>query len=218
MSSFSTWWTGIAAGLRSVWTPAVRVAVPAPEASLPSVGTLARPPEIQGAADSGLAGSPGGGRLDVEREVRLILAGLAEFAAARRVRLEFAVQPDLSLRTDRAAFDQAVTGLVSHAAAQAPCGRVLVTGLRHGGRVQVAVLDDGIGADRTTQASALRDTERLVAMQGGTLDIIHQPGEGTTVQARWPDTGRDPEPRTEAAAQQVARTAPAPTRHSEFSN
>jgi signal transduction histidine kinase len=138
--------------------------------------------------------------LDVEREVRAALTDAAASASGWRTRFEFAVRPDLTTRTDVQRFRTALTAMVAHAAAQAPTGRVLVTATRHGGRIQVTVGDDGSGADRAVQAAALREVESLIAMQGGTLEIVAQPGEGTRLIARWPDALREPASATESSA------------------
>lgn len=138
--------------------------------------------------------------LDVEREVRAALTEAAASANRCRTRFEFAVRPDLTIRTDAQRFRTALAAMVAHAAAQAPTGRVLVTATRHGGRIQVTVGDDGSGADRAVQAAALREVESLIAMQGGTLEIIPQPGEGTRLVARWPDALREPASATESPA------------------
>ncbi len=153
------------------------------------------------------SGSPGGvdarPSLDVEQEVRAALQEAAA-SATGRTRFEFAVRQDLATRTDAQRFRKALAAMIAHAAMQAPMGRVLVTATRHGGRIQVTVGDDGPGGDRAIQAAALREVESLIAMQGGTLEIIAQPGEGTRLVARWPDAPREPTPSTGAAGSETA--------------
>lgn len=142
--------------------------------------------------------------LDVEQEVRAALTEAAASPAGRRTRFEFAVRQDLATRTDARRFRSALAAMVAHAATQAPVGRVLVTATRHGGRIQVTVGDDGPGADRAVQAASLREVESLIAMQGGTLEIIAQPGEGTRLVARWPDAPREPTSSSDSSAPDVA--------------
>ncbi|HEY6433139.1 MAG TPA: hypothetical protein VIZ17_14255 [Acetobacteraceae bacterium] len=157
--------------------------------------------------------------LDVEQEVR---AALKEAAAScfGRTRFEFAVRQDLAMRTDAHRFRKALAAMIAHAAEQAPMGRVLVTATRHGGRIQVTVGDDGPGANHAIQAAALREVEGLIAMQGATLEIIAQPGEGTRLVARWPDSVRELTSSNDAAASETVsreqRVARAPL--NEFSH
>jgi signal transduction histidine kinase len=134
-----------------------------------------------------------GGVLDVAAEVRDVLAQLAAEAARHLVRLEFAVQPELSVHADRLALRAVLSELVGNAVEHAPGGRVLVSAVRLGGRVQIAVIDDGAGPEAALQEAALREVAQVVALQGGTIDVEVHPGEGTTVLVRLPepaDTGR----------------------------
>jgi signal transduction histidine kinase len=66
-------------------------------------------------------------------------------------------------------------------------GRVLVAAGRHGGRVQIAVLDDGAAVERAEQEAHLRGAERLLALQGGTIEVSVRPGAGSTVVIRLPE-------------------------------
>jgi glucose-6-phosphate-specific signal transduction histidine kinase len=123
--------------------------------------------------------------LDVEQEIRAVLGD----ARPQRVRLEIAVQPGLTLRVDRAGFDMVLAGVVRHACARAFVSRVLVTASRSGEWIQVGVSDDGIGADVGSQRDGLWPIERLIAQQGGSLEIASWPDQGTTVLTRWPAAG-----------------------------
>lgn len=134
-----------------------------------------------------------GGVLDVATEVRDVLDQMAAEAARHLVRLEFAVQPELSVHADRLALRAVLGELVGNATRQAPGGRVLVSAVRLGGRVQIAVIDDGAGPEAAVQEAALRQVTQVVALQGGTIDVEVHPGEGTTVLVRLPEpmeTGR----------------------------
>jgi signal transduction histidine kinase len=150
-----------------------------------------------------------GGVLDVAAEVRDVLAQMAAEAARHLVRLEFAVQPELSVHADRLALRAVLSELVGNAVQHAPGGRVLVSAIRLGGRVQIAVIDDGAGPEAAVQEAALREVVQVVALQGGTIDVEVHAGEGTTVLVRLPepvDTGRAP---GEASANQKPAERPA---------
>jgi signal transduction histidine kinase len=126
--------------------------------------------------------------LDVEQEIRSVLGEVAAASGSQPVRLEIAVQSELMLYGDRAAFHHALAALLRQVSSLALVGRVLVTASRSGEWVQVNVTDDGTGAERRAREAALQPIERLIARQGGTLEVASFP-EGATVLTRWPVTG-----------------------------
>jgi anti-sigma regulatory factor (Ser/Thr protein kinase) len=148
--------------------------------------------------------------LDVAAELRDVLARLATEVAGRRVKLEFAVQPDLSVHADPLALRVVLSELVASAMRYAPGGHVLVSAAQLGGRVQIAVMDDGAGPEAAVRQAALREVAELVALQGGTIDVETHPGEGTTVVVRLLEpaaTGRAP---GDAPMRQPAQQADGP--------
>lgn len=128
----------------------------------------------------------GSSLLDVEFEAREALRQVDGLAAGNRVRLQIAIQPDLAVRADPHGFRRALIEMLENAIGHSPCGKVLVGGTVHGGRVQIAVLDDGQGPDRLAQEAVLRPAERIVALHGGTLHVETRPGQGTLVVMRLP--------------------------------
>ncbi len=126
---------------------------------------------------------------DVEPEIRSVLRHVAAAGRPPGVRLQFAVEPELMLRADRAAFRHVLEALLRQAGSQALVARVLVTAARHGDRVEVSVSDDGLGADRWARLDALHPIEHLLARQGGTLEIASWPEQGTSVVMQWPAAG-----------------------------
>lgn len=127
------------------------------------------------------------GSLNVAAEARDILARMAAEAAGHLVQLEIAVQPDLSIHADRLALHAVLSQLVGNAVHHAAGGRVLLSAIRLRGRVQIAVIDDGIGPDAAVQQAALRNVAQLVALQGGTIKVEAQRGESTTVLVQLPE-------------------------------
>lgn len=146
-----------------------------------------------------LVASFGSTGLDVEVEALAALRQVDALAARNRVQLQIAVQPYLAVHADPCGFRRALVAVLEKAIAHAPCGKVMLGGTRHGGRIQIAVLDDGHGPDRQTQEAALRPVERIVALHGGTLQIEVRPGQGSLVILRLPEP---------AAAQAKPTTAP----------
>jgi len=131
--------------------------------------------------------SLGSNRPVADRLVRAVISDIQLTEAGRQVRFDLACQPGLEIRGDPLRFQSVVAGLVGHAIAQAPRGRVLVTCAHRAGRLQVAVVDDGIGTDRRMQESELRPIWEQLALQGGSLEVTSRRGEGSTVLAYWPD-------------------------------
>jgi len=128
-----------------------------------------------------------GAMLDLSAEVRDVLERLSGDAAQSLVQLEMAVPPDLWVHTDALALRTVLAALAGRAVRQARGGMVLVSAVRQGGRVQIAVTDDGAGVPAPVQEAALREVAQLVALQGGTLEIDALPGVGTTVVVRLPE-------------------------------
>ncbi len=143
-------------------------------------------------------------QLDIELELRAWLREQEATAAARHVRMEIAIQPGLTVRADRGALRGAMQEVLGNAIGHSEGGRVLVGAGRHGGRVQISVLDDGAPVDRAEQEAHLREAGRLVALQGGTLEVSVRPGAGTIVLIRLPN------PAAQAAHPLVAAAASTP--------
>ena len=139
------------------------------------------------AARAPFPASFGATRLDVEAEALGALRQVDALAARNRVQLQIAVQPFLAVHADPGGFRWALIEVLENAIDHAPCGKVMLGATRHGGRVQIAVLDDGQTPDRLVQEAALRPVERIVALHGGTVQIEVRPGQGTLVILRLPE-------------------------------
>ena len=134
------------------------------------------------------------GEVDLAGELLGIAEAQGAVAAARRIRLQVALQPGLIVRVDPLAVRAIVGDLLRNAIGHSEGGHVLLGAARHGGRLRITVGDDGIPVDRAEQAADLRDAERLVALQGGTLEISVHPRNGTLVTVRLPDRAAAPPP------------------------
>jgi hypothetical protein len=174
--SLSAWLAGARALLRSNRGGTRAPALPQKRDQPVNTANEAAPAEAQPTA------------FDVEQEIRSVL-GYVIASWSQPVRLEIAVQPELMLYGDRAAFRQVLAALVQPASSHASMGRILVTASRSGECAQVNVTDDGIGAERRARRDALRAIEHLLARQGGTLEIESWPDQGSTVLTRWPMSG-----------------------------
>jgi hypothetical protein len=124
--------------------------------------------------------------LDVEQEVARALAQLQELAHLHRIELQVAVQPQLAMWADPCALQQMLLGVLSQAMERADGAAILVSAGWHGGRVQVAVMDDGPAGDHATLISQLREVAQCTALQGGTLEIECRKLSGNKVVLRMP--------------------------------
>ena len=135
--------------------------------------------------------SPGRGLIDVQAEAKAVLASLAGIARQRDTRLEIAIQQGLTVRIDGDEFRDVVAALVTHSIHATTGGKVLLGAMRHAGRIQIAVMDEGNGDDQSLQLANLRAVSDLVARRGGSLEIDNRPGEGTTLLLRLPEAAAD---------------------------
>lgn len=150
------------------------------------------------------------GNLDVAAEIRLVLAELDAVAARQFAGLEMAVQPDLSVRCDPRAFREMLSEIIGNAIRQAPCSKVLVGAMRHGGRIQITVTDDGVPRTEVAETAALRRASELAALHGATLNSDVRT-ESTTTVLRLPDAlpGRAAPAAIVPMKQQATSAAPA---------
>ena len=128
-----------------------------------------------------------GERLEIASEAEWAMTALTGRAAAKGVTLKVALVPGLAVWMDKRSFRRLLVELISRAIADAACGHVLLTGCRHGGRVQIAVSHDGPPASREMLEAALRSSTEIAALNGGTLEVKICPGQGATVLVRMPE-------------------------------
>jgi signal transduction histidine kinase len=127
-----------------------------------------------------------------ERGLHAALASLAERSP---VLVELDVDPGerLAEPVEAAAFYVASEAL-ANVAKYAHANAVTVTVKRGGGRVAIAISDDGIGGADPGRGSGLRGLVDRVEALGGRLDVTSVPGRGTSVRAELPLTVREAVP------------------------
>ena len=194
MAGFFDFWVFLSVTCVMVCTGLVMSAVVPAKPFMPQVD------DPSDGADPG-AGVTGAQWLDLAPELGQALRRAAPAAGRFGVGLESAVQPGLALQTDRRALRAALDCVLDQAMQAALGGKVLLTARRDGWVIELAVLDDGPGADAEVRRGALRPVDSAIALQGGSLEIAAVPGEGTTVRLRLPAPA--------AARPQAAVPAPA---------
>ncbi|MER6130240.1 HAMP domain-containing sensor histidine kinase [Streptomyces sp. NPDC001795] len=142
----------------------------------------------------------------VDRVVAERVAAWEPVADAGRVRLTADCRPGLTAFLGEGDLEQVLDNLIANALdAVQEGGRVLITGKRHNGSVQLRVVDNGPGMTRAARESAFRRfgnpeasgtglglaiVHRLVTANGGTADLLDSPGGGVTVVLSLPASRR----------------------------
>ena len=105
-------------------------------------------------------------------------------AATHMTRFCIAADEELTVRADPLALRGVLADVVGRAILRSPCGTVLVSARRHGGRIEISVIDDG----RVSAAAAADDlnssSQEILAMHGATLESRAGAHGGTEVSMR----------------------------------
>ncbi|MCL4179808.1 MAG: response regulator [Verrucomicrobia bacterium] len=147
--------------------------------------------------------------VDLPELLRGLASSVSAMAAEKGIRLETAVGPEVGRgQVDRDKLEKIILNLTFNALKFTPAGgRVRLLGNRHGDEWVFKVSDTGIGIsekqlphvfDRFWQADAsarrrhqgagigLALTKELTEVQGGSVSVESQPGQGTTFTVRLP--------------------------------
>jgi hypothetical protein len=124
----------------------------------------------------------------VDLEIALCEAALAVEAAARArwVRIELALGASMTVPVDPRTLRTALLDTMLSAINAAPGGQVLVTATTLGSQLHIRITDDSPETDQPGREIALRQTESLIALQGGSIVVEVRTGRGTTVTIRLP--------------------------------
>jgi hypothetical protein len=137
------------------------------------------------------AGALPHGMIAVAPETQSALAATVDFARGRCVDLQMAVEPGLTAQADAAEYRACLRQLILGAIGRASTG-VLVTAMRRGDSVEVAVLDDGSApAGAGTSSPPQPEAEQAIPL-GATLTTDYRPEHGTTVLLRLPQPDLPP--------------------------
>ena len=148
---------------------------------------------------------------DVLAAVSESVAGLRPLAERKGQTVEIDVDADVSLVADRGRFRQILYNLLSNAVKYTPAeGRIAVTGRLVGDELRLAVSDTGIGIEPEDQARVFDEfqqvgsregkqdgtglglalTRRLLEAHDGRIQLVSEPGVGSTFTAVFPVSSR----------------------------
>ena len=141
-------------------------------------------------------------RLDLSQLVSQVIDLVSPDAAARQIRIEASIEPNLEINGDGDLLQQAILNVINNGLEAMPDGGALaVRTTRDGADCQLEVGDSGGGIapevqDRifnlyfTTKKNGsgigLATTFRVVQLHGGTIDFVSEVGKGTTFRMRFP--------------------------------
>ncbi len=174
-----------------------------------------QPAEASSCSNPEIAGfDPGGSErstepVDVDAALREIAAAAIQVARPRWVRIDLALEAAMTLPLDPGVLKVAVRDTISAAIHAAPGGQVLVAAVILGSQLHIRVTDDGAGVDQRLREAAMRQTQALIAMQGGSVAVEARPGRGTTVTIRLPLPASEVEDVSDAAQLRILADQPA---------
>jgi signal transduction histidine kinase len=124
--------------------------------------------------------------VDLEVAIREALIAADPVARSLWVRMDLAVDAAMTVPVDPGALRIALRDILLAAINATPGGQVLVTAVTLGRQLRIRITDDGPGADQRLREASMRQTEAMIALQGGSIAIEARPGRGTSVVIRLP--------------------------------
>lgn len=148
-------------------------------------------------------------QIAVEDAVTAALGDVDRLAAVNLTGLLVAVDGALLVRADPLALRVVLADMISGAVRRAPCGTVLVAARRHGGRIEVSVIDDGAAGALDATAGLNSSSQEILALHGATLEARPGAGGGTEISMRLlaPPARVRPAPTVQAALAQDTKPA-----------
>lgn len=119
--------------------------------------------------------------------------GVAAAVALQRIRplissqfshIDIGISPGLLARMREGAMTDLLEEMLAAAVHAAPASHLLLTALRQGDQIEIAVTDDMAGADPAYRQAQLRRLQERVALRGGSLQVAVNAASGTTVTLR----------------------------------
>jgi hypothetical protein len=111
----------------------------------------------------------------IDASLKLVLKRLAPIITSRRIMVDWAVSPYLTVQISTPVVANILEELLLAAIHHSFAGRLLLTAWEHNGRIAVRVIDDVPNAGPALPQRSMRSLMELMAFQGGTLDVEVQP-------------------------------------------
>jgi hypothetical protein len=121
---------------------------------------------------------------DAAEAIRIALEHLGSLIQEQRARIDVAAEPGLFVRVRGEVLADMAAELLALGVRAGPGGRFLFTASRHAGRVDITLSDDCAAENAVLRRSQARTLAQHVALQGGSLEVITQPGQGTMMSIR----------------------------------
>lgn len=121
---------------------------------------------------------------DAAEAIRIALQRLRSLIRDQHARVDVATGPGLLVRVRGDVLADMAAELLALGVHARPDGRFLVTASRRAGRVAITLSDDCAVSDAGLRRSQARNLAQRVALQGGSLEVISQPRQGTTMTIR----------------------------------
>lgn len=128
----------------------------------------------------------GSAAVDLDAALREAAAAVEPAACSRAVRMQLAVGAAMIVPVHPSVLRVALCDTMLAAIDAAHGGQVLITAATLGRQLHIGIIDDGPGIDQEAREISMRQTETLIALQGGSIAIAARPGRGTAVTIRLP--------------------------------
>jgi hypothetical protein len=121
---------------------------------------------------------------DAAEAIRVALKRLHALIQDQRARVDVAAEAGLRVRARGEVLADMAGELLALGVRTSAGGRFLFTASRHAGRVDISLSDDCATDNAGLRRSQARTLAQQVALQGGSLEIVNLPGQGTTMTIR----------------------------------
>jgi hypothetical protein len=112
---------------------------------------------------------------NIDASLKLVLKRLASIITSRRIMVDLAVSPHLTVQLSTPVLANILEELLLAAIHHSFAGRLLLTAWEHNGRIAVRVIDDVPSAGPVLSQRPMLSLAERIAFQGGTLDVDVQP-------------------------------------------
>jgi hypothetical protein len=121
---------------------------------------------------------------DAAEAIRTALERLRSLMQQQGARIDVAAEPGLFVRVRGEMLADMAMELLALGVRAGPGGHFLFTASRQAGRVDITLSDDCAAENAGLRRTQARTLAQHVSLQGGSLEVITYPGQGTTMSIR----------------------------------